>query len=760
MDQKPSVTFLADIRVSGVVQGVGFRPFVARAARARGLSGCVRNEGGQVRIRAEGPRDALEAFVREIGQSPPPGSRINALEVRYAETGVPKDAAFAILASRERSEGALLPAPDIAVCEDCLRELRTPGDPRYANPFISCTNCGPRFSILRALPYDRPSTAMDAFPLCPLCAAQYADPGDRRCHAQTVCCNACGPALRFEAQDGTRIIGADAVGAAARALAAGGIVAVKGIGGYHFACMPSDEAAVQALRALKGRECKPFAVMFPDMDAVRANARVNAGEEALLRGPERPIVLLPRREGSCVAPGVCGASRYVGAFLPYTPLQHLLLALTGPLVMTSANRTGLPIIKDDEEMLSFSGLYGGLAGVLTHNREILRRLDDSVAAVVAGKPQMVRRGRGYVPLPIEVSAGDGRPLLACGAQQKSAVCLSSGGLLYPGAEMGDLSSLEAERAYRDAARDFTSILGVRPERLVCDLHPGYVSTRYAESLGLPVLKVQHHFAHIASVLAEHGLTEPVIGVAFDGTGYGTDGTVWGGEFLIASPRGFTRAGHLKSVPLLNSDDSIRHGWASAACLLHDAGRLDDAKDSRLALVKAALDRGINTIPSSSMGRVFDAVSSLLAICHESTYEGQCAIELENAAARCGDNGGAEPFPYDLRGDEAGFLVDLAPCVRLLCSLKEQGISTELLALRFHSTISRLILDGCLRLRKLHGIGTVALSGGVFQNRILLEAAASRLERAGFRVCVNRLVPPGDGGISLGQAYIGRFAGDN
>ncbi len=754
-----AVNSSAALTIRGVVQGVGFRPCVARLARVHSLTGQVHNEGGQVSVTAYGEESALRAFAEAIRTGAPQGSHIVSMDVCFAplSPNEPAPETFSIVQSEE-AVGLTMPTPDIAVCDACLRELFTQGDPRYRNPFISCTHCGPRYTILRSLPYDRQSTAMDAFPLCDLCAAQYKDPTDRRYHAQTVCCNRCGPMLRWRERGGSaEATGEAALQSAIRALQAGSIVAVKGIGGYHLACDATRGDAVTTLRVLKGRESKPFAVMFRSLEALDAHCMADEAERALLRGPERPIVLLKRRAASAIAPNVYGTSPNLGAFLPYTPLQALLLAETGPLVMTSANPSGLPILIDDIEALRFAAEKGQCAGVLYHDRPILRRVDDSVAMVVNGQTMLLRRARGYVPLPVSLEAANSPALLALGAQLKSTVCLSAEGQMYPSAEIGDLDNLETMAVYRDTLREMQALLSIRPEAAVCDLHPEYESTRFAEQSGLPVIKVQHHFAHIASVLAEAGRRDPVIGVAFDGTGYGPDGTVWGGEFLVATATGYTRAGHIKTIPYLGGDASVRQGWKSAACLLHDAGVPHMGSDPRTVAVYAALNAGVNAIRSSSMGRVFDGVSSLLSICHDSGFEGQCAIELENTAAQAGDVARAEPFPFDIRKSETdgALVIDLARCVRALVALRDVGEPPGALALRFHATISFIVLDVCQALRKQHGLNTVALSGGVFQNRILLSYSLALLEAAGFETLTNHIVPPNDGGISLGQAYAAR-----
>ncbi|MEA4889766.1 MAG: carbamoyltransferase HypF [Clostridiaceae bacterium] len=770
MAQVPPVNQQLQLKISGVVQGVGFRPFVARLARRYHLNGLVRNDNGQVFIEAAGLETDLASFRESLVKEAPAGASISRIErlPRPDRIGrMPGNrSGFTIAESAAAGQGPVLPPPDVAVCDDCLYELDQPGNPRYRNPFISCTSCGPRFSIMADLPYDRENTTMADFPMCSLCAAQYGEIADRRFHAQTVCCNDCGPVLSYFDRGPNRAAGQAAVDAVIAVLQDGRIAAIKGIGGYHLACSPFLDETVLRLRAMKGRENKPFAVMFPSLETIKQYSQVSQAEAVLLQSPERPIVLV-ERAGGAFSGAVCGSSRFIGAFLPYTPIQHLILRQTGPLIMTSANQSDLPMIHEEDSMLAFFRQQKDLSGVLTHNRRILRRLDDSVIAVAAGGPQFIRRARGYVPLPLTMPAGapPGPAILACGAQQKSTFCLAGGDLLYPSGEIGDLGSRETAAVYRDTIQDMEHILGVTPEKIVCDLHPRYESTRYAMAAGLPVLKVQHHFAHIASVMAETGLTEPVIGVAFDGTGYGGDGTVWGGEFLIASPDGFKRVGHLKPYRLLGADDAVRQGWKTAACLLHDAGILShsDMDPAPEQLIYAALDAQVNTIVSSSMGRIFDAVSSMLNICRTAGYEGQCAVELEHAAAQYAAAAAmpmdqADPLAFGLHMESGMILADLIPCLRQISADREAGQDPGLLALRFHKTVCRMILDVCRMIRTTSHLNHVALSGGVFQNRILLDHVVPALENAGFTVYTNRRVSPGDGGIALGQAYIGRFAG--
>lgn len=733
-------TVKAYIRAYGVVQGVGFRPFVAKLAQECGIRGSVQNRQGHVLIEAVGTAESIAAMTHAISLRPPAAAAV----IRVTREDAPGDFAmpdaFVIVPSEQDGEGPLMPSPDLAICGDCLKELFTPGDPRYLNPFISCTHCGPRFSIMWQMPYDRESITMDTFAMCPLCQGQYRNITDRRFHAQTVCCNACGPALAYQSRKGSQ--GLDG---AVLDIKANQIVAVKGIGGYHLACSPFDAAAVARLRLLKGREDKAFAVMFETLEQVRAVCHVSAGEEALLTSAARPIVLLKRKPCG-IASNVYGKSPYLGVFLPYTPLQYLLLKQTGPLIMTSANVSSLPIIKDDAEMAAFFEKHSEVMGVLSHDREILRRLDDSVVMEVLGQPLLLRRARGYAPLPL-VLAGAQKPFMALGAQEKNALCLLKDGFAYLSQETGDLDTEQVQAFYQDTADDLQRLLRLRPEKVVCDKHPGYFTSAWAQTLELPVLAVQHHHAHIASVMAEHGLSDKVIGVAFDGTGYGDDGTIWGGEFLLASKDGYSREGHLKTVPFLGGDQSVRQASTSAFCLMADAGIKTD--DPAGKLVQAAVNAGVNVIGSSSMGRVFDAVSAMTNICQTSRYGGQAAVELENAAARA--QGESGPFPYDINEQDGCLIADLAPTVREIYDLKTQ--SAEAVAYGFHVTIAHLIRDMCLRLSKKHGVDKVALGGGVFQNRLLLELTVPMLQSAGLTVFRNLAVPPGDGGLALGQAQI-------
>ncbi len=732
------------IRLYGIVQGVGFRPFVVKLAFLLGVTGTVRNSGGLVDITACGTAQQLDEFLERLLTEKP----ANALIVHHetediAYTGYDS---FTILPSGE-AEGPVFVSPDLCVCEACLKELADEQDERFAHPFISCMACGPRYSIIEDAPYDRHTTTMRDFELCEDCAEQYGKREDRRYHAQTISCHRCGPYLIYRGADGETTHEA-AFADAVRALRAGGVVAVKGIGGYHLCCNPFNQNAVLRLRELKRRELKPFAVMFPDMDAIREYAHVLPQEEALLSSPARPIVLLKQKVNN-LAPEVCGDSRLLGALLPYTPLQVMLMRSVGPLVTTSANVSEEPIVKDDTSML----VWPGLDGVLYSARRIAARADDSVAKVSDGRTQMIRRSRGYAPLPVILRGKPQGAVFAAGGQLKSTFCLASDRFAYVGPHIGDLDNDGCMTAYRESLERLQKLLRISPELAVCDMHPGYASTVMAEETGLPLLRVQHHHAHIASVMAEHGLEEPVIGVAFDGTGWGCDTAVWGGEFLVCRGNRFERAGHIKSVRFLGGDEGMKDAVKSAMCYLHDAGLDAHICDDRWPLIRAALDSGVNTHGNSGLGRLFDAASAVLGICAYNRYEGECAIKLENLASEALERGTAPvPMAFEV-SDQNGILVaDAAPVISVLA--QSGGQSREALALGFHRAVADMAVDICVRLREQTGISTAALSGGVFQNAVLLKDMMDKLAAKDFAVYINGEVPPNDGGISLGQAQIG------
>jgi hydrogenase maturation protein HypF len=746
------------VRVEGIVQGVGFRPFVYSLATSLGLGGLVGNDVDGVFAEVEGPPAAVETFLHSLAREAPPLARIE----RITTTAMRPDgtASFSIAPSEPGRERRTLVSADTATCADCLAEMNDPGDRRFGYPFINCTNCGPRFTIVRDVPYDRPLTTMAGFVMCDRCAAEYHDPADRRFHAQPTCCPACGPALTLLDPAGTELSG-QPLTAAADLLRQGRVLAVKGLGGYHLAVDASSETAAAALRQRKVREDKPFAVMVADLAAARRLCAVDEAAAALLTSGRRPIVLLPRRPGSRIAAAVAPGNRQLGVMLPYTPLHHLLLALVArPVVLTSGNSSDEPIVYRDGEA---AGRLGGIADVfLTHDRAIQVRTDDSVVRPFRGRETVIRRSRGYVPEPLGVRIRFPRPVLACGAELKNTFCLAKENHAFVSHHIGDLENAETLHSFTEGIEHFRRLFDIIPEVVAHDLHPEYLSTKYAMDLadgaGVELVGVQHHHAHIASCLADNGADGPVIGVAFDGTGYGADGTIWGGEFLIADLAGFERAGHLAPVPMPGGAAAIKQPWRMAATYLDAAfagsppAGLDVAARNRQPWphVLTIARRGLNSPVTSSAGRLFDAVAAILGVRDTINYEGQAAVELEQLADP-GEKGG---YRAEITGE--GLIVG-ADLVRAVVEDLAGGTDRSVVAARFHNGVASLITDCCLRLRERHGLGTVALSGGVFQNLLLLHAAVGQLEACGFRVLTHSRVPCNDGGISLGQAVVAAAA---
>jgi hydrogenase maturation protein HypF len=749
------------VRVEGIVQGVGFRPFVYSLATSLGLGGLVGNDSGGVFAEVEGPPTAVAAFLESLARDAPPLARIE----RITTSAMRPDgtASFTIASSEAGPRRRTLVSADTATCADCLAELADPGDRRFGYPFINCTNCGPRFTIVRDVPYDRPLTTMAGFAMCERCAAEYQDPADRRFHAQPVCCPDCGPELSLLDPAGAPLPGSP-LEAAAELLRRGRVLAVKGLGGYHLAADASSEPAASALRARKHREDKPFAVMVADLAAAARLCELDEAAAGLLSSSRRPIVLLPRRAGAGgVAAAVAPGNRQLGLMLPYTPLHHLLVAGFGrPMVLTSGNVSDEPIVYRDGEVAE---RLGGIADAyLAHDRPIQIRADDSVVRAFRGRPMVLRRSRGYAPEPLGLASAAARPVLACGAELKSTFCLTRGNHAFVSQHIGDLENAETLRSFTEGIEHFRRLFDIAPEVVAHDLHPEYLSTKYAldlaERAGLDLVGVQHHHAHIASCLADNRAGGPVIGVAFDGTGYGTDATLWGGEFLVADLAGFERGGHLAPVPLPGGAAAIRQPWRMAAVYLDAAfpggppDHLAVAGRNRLLwpAVLAMARRGVNAPLTSSAGRLFDAVAAILGVRDEINYEGQAAVELEQLADP------AERGRYRAAITGAGpFLVAGADLVRAAAEDLAAGVAPPVIAGRFHNGVAGLIRDGCLLLRERHGLRTVALSGGVFQNLLLLETVVARLEAAGFEVLVHSRVPCNDGGISLGQAVVAAAA---
>jgi hydrogenase maturation protein HypF len=733
-----------DVRVEGVVQGVGFRPFVYGLATRLGVAGRVGNDLHGVFVEVEGTRAQVEAFLAGLaGEAPPLASVERITTTAAAPTGVD---GFSIVASDAAGERRTLVSADSATCDDCLRELFDPTDRRYGYPFVNCTNCGPRFTIVRDVPYDRSLTTMAGFAMCPPCAAEYDDPADRRFHAQPTCCPDCGPRLRLEGGDG------EPVAATAELLRAGKVVAVKGIGGYHLAVLAGHEGAAATLRARKHREDKPFAVMVSDVDAAGRLCVLDAVAVGLLTSRRRPIVLLDRRTDAPVAPSVAPGNRQLGVMLPYSPLHHLLLRAVGePIVLTSGNISDEPIAYQDDD--ARRRLDGIADAVLTHDRPIHLRTDDSVVRPCRGKETVLRRSRGYVPEPVLIRWPVAAPVLACGAELKNTFCLAKGRHAFLSHHIGDLENYETLKSYVDGIAHFQRLFDIDPTVVAHDLHPEYLSTKHALAMtGVELVGVQHHHAHIASCLADNGEPGPVIGVAFDGLGYGLDGTIWGGEFLLADLSGFERLAHLAPVPMPGGTAAIRQPWRMAAAYLAAAYGEDLPADldvvrrneSRWQPVLAMARGGVNSPYTSSAGRLFDAVSALLGVRDTINYEGQAAVELEQLADP------AERGTYPARVGDTVAGVDL---VAAAAEDLRAGVPRPVVAARFHNGVVDAVVRVCVGLRERTGVATVALSGGVFQNLLLLSGCVDHLRDNGFRVLTHSRVPAGDGGVSLGQAVV-------
>jgi hydrogenase maturation protein HypF len=762
------------IRVQGVVQGVGFRPFVYSLATSLGLAGLVGNDTDGVFAQVEGPETAVAEFLARLEREAPPLSRVD----HVTATSVPLTGAagFEVAPSDPGGPRRVLVSPDAGTCADCLRELADPADRRFGYAFINCTNCGPRFTIVRDVPYDRALTTMASFEMCEQCAAEYRDPADRRFHAQPTCCPACGPRLVLAGPDGG-VRGGDPVATTADLLKSGQVLAIKGLGGYHLACDAGSEAAAAALRSRKHREDKPFALMVADVAMASRLCVVDDAAAAALTSRRRPIVLLPRREAADVAAAVAPGNRHLGIMLPYTALHHLLLAAVGrPLVLTSGNVSDEPIAYVDVD--ATTRLAGIADAFLTHDRAIHMRADDSVVRIFGNRERLVRRSRGYAPEPMSVSVPFTRPVLACGAELKSTFCLAKDGRAFISQHIGDLQNAETLRSFTEGVAHFGRLFEVTPQVIAHDLHPDYLSTKYAVALaesGLPgaasgagpgegevdLCPVQHHHAHIASCLADNGEPGPVIGVAFDGTGYGADGTIWGGEFLTADLVSFERAGHLSPVPMPGGAAAITQPWRMAAAYLDAAYPGDDRirtlgvarrNEQRWDAVTVMARRGVNSPVTSSAGRLFDAAAAILDVKDAISYEGQAAIELEQladpheqAGYRAGVHAGGRP------GEP--IVADGTDLIRAICADLAAGVPRETVAARFHQGVAALIEDCCVQIRDQTGLSAVALSGGVFQNMLLLAHVENRLAARGFRVLLHARVPCNDGGISLGQAVV-------
>ncbi len=744
-----------EINITGIVQGIGFRPFIYNLARRHSVFGWVLNNEKGVVIDAESENGKLEEFIRDVPILAPPLARIESFQVKHLEPfGY---TTFEIRKSEEAEEKFVLISPDVATCDQCRSELFSPENFRYKYPFINCTLCGPRFTIIKDIPYDRHKTTMSPFTMCPICRREYEEPSDRRFHAQPNACPACGPSLRLLDRLGEEVAG-DAIEETLNLLSQGKVLAVKGLGGFHLACDARNNLAVSSLRSRKFREDKPFAVMCRDFEEVKDHCEVSEEEKELLLSVERPIVILNRKKDSSVAHSAAPHQNTLGVMLPYSPLHHLLL--NGPLkalVMTSGNVSDEPISYKNDE--AFHRLTNIADYFLFHDREIQMRCDDSVTRVFERKPFVLRRSRGYVPFPVKLSFPI-EMILACGGELKNTFCLTRGRYAFLSHHIGDLENLETLNSFEEGIKHFKNLFSVEPKAIAYDLHPDYLSTQYALSLqDISKVGVQHHHAHIVSAMAENGIEGDVIGVALDGTGFGTDGTIWGGEFLIANLNDFKRGAHLKKVPMPGGTMAIREPWRMAMVYLHETygnetkrlgiNFMRKLNLEKWEILKQMIEKKINTPMTSSMGRFFDAISSLLGVRDEVHYEGQAAIELEMIADR---EAGAE-YSFHIHSDTIPLVIDPVETIRGIVHDLEEGTSPAKISGRFHRTIASLIVKTCETIRSSEKLNRVVLSGGVFQNMLLLSLAMKGLRNLGFDVYTHHLVPSNDGGISLGQAVI-------
>ncbi len=745
------------IEVSGIVQGVGFRPYVFRLAGEQNLAGSVCNTAAGVSIEVQGPPDAVDDFLARLPAEAPPLARITDITVR--EIPCNGDREFQVVTTHRGEPVRTLISPDVAVCADCLREMFDTADRRYRYPFINCTNCGPRFTIVRNIPYDRAFTSMAVFQMCPACQAEYDDPRNRRFHAQPNACWTCGPHVELWDVDGQRVEAADPIAEGIAHLQRGAVVAVKGLGGFHLACDATNLDAVRALRERKRRVEKPFAVMVPDIAAAEHFCRVDNASRQLLLSAQRPIVLLPRQANTAIADDAAPFNRYLGVFLPYTPLHHLLFAEGAftALVMTSANLSEEPICIANHEALHRLRKLADC--FLVHNRDILLRCDDSVARIAGGRARQLRRSRGFVPVPVFLH-DDLPSVLAVGGELKNTICLTKGHHAFLSQHIGDLENAESYGFFQEAIEHLQRILEITPVAIAYDLHPNYFSTRWALSQSdLPQIGVQHHYAHIASCMAENHLEGRVIGIALDGTGYGTDGRIWGGEVLLAGYAGFERAAHLAYVPLPGGEAAIREPWRMAVGYLvrhfgsdfvRDLPLVADVPEKNLNVLFRMMEQGINSPLTSSCGRLFDAVAALVGIRRQVNYEAQAAIELEMAIGNSCDE---SAYPFDLVPEGQGWIMDTRSLFETLLRDIAGGVTAGDVSRRFHNGLVEVLAEVVSRLREQSGLERACLSGGTFQNVYLFERLCAHLRKSGFQVFVHSEVPAGDGGLSLGQALV-------
>ena len=744
------------LAVSGIVQGVGFRPFVYQLAHQYGLKGEVANTSAGVTIYIEGNEKIIQAFVRDLEEKSPPLAHITEISTSCEPASGYDE--FTIQASRRHSSRWTLISPDTAICDDCLRELFDPKDRRYKYPFINCTNCGPRYTIIDDIPYDRPNTSMKHFTMCVQCQKEYDDPQNRRFHAQPNACAVCGPSVALYDKSGTRFLERDPIQRAAVLLKEGYIVAIKGLGGFHLAVDAENSDAVMRLRQRKHREEKPLAVMSFDLERIHRYAHIKPDEEVLLTSPQRPIVLVRKRSQNPLSPEISPRNNNVGVMLPYTPLHYLLLGYDFiALVMTSGNICEEPIAIDNDDAFERLGAIADY--FLVHNRDIYLRSDDSLVSRVAGATRSIRRSRGYIPAPVFLKQ-EVPQILACGAELKNTLCFTKGTYAFLSQHIGDLENLETYRFFELTTRHMKRILDIDPQIVACDLHPDYLSTRYAqEQEGMEKIAVQHHHAHIVSCMAENRLDGPVLGLSFDGTGYGTDGRIWGGEVLIAETHRFTRAAHLAYLPMPGGEAAIKEPWRMGVSYLYEAfgeGFLDLKLDlfqaiekEKIKIIVQMISREVNSPQTSSLGRLFDGIAAIVGIRNTVAYEGQAALELEMAR---GDETGRF-YDYEWQKGEDSYHIAVEPIIRGVVKDMEEGVQVSDISSKFHMTLIRLFSDLCTLLRQETGLDRVVLSGGVFQNATLLTGLKKALEEKRFHVFTHSLVPCNDGGISLGQAVV-------
>jgi len=753
------------IKVKGIVQGVGFRPFIYNLAKSCSLLGYVLNDTRGVDIEVEGEKEKIQLFLEDIHTKSPPLAVID--KISWQELSPIGYNRFEIKSSKKEEDSFLPISPDISICDDCLTELFDPKDRRYRYPFINCTNCGPRFTIIKDIPYDRGRTTMSSFKMCRDCQLEYENPSNRRFHAQPNACWKCGPQMRILDKNGVLIKCNDPIYFAAELIKKGKIVAVKGIGGYHLACDATKAKIVRRLRERKNRIDKPFALMMFNLQQIKKFCKVGPEEEHLLISPRRPIVLLERK-GSSLPIEIAPKNKYLGVMLPYTPLHYLLLSEVGaPLIMTSGNISEEPIAYRDEDALNKLSKIADT--FLVHNRKIQIRVDDSVVRVVDKKPMIIRRSRGYAPQPVGLNFKAKKCVLAMGAHLKNTFCFLKRNYGIVSHHIGDLENLSALYALEEGVEHYKKIFYCKPEVVACDLHPNYLSTNFAREYAkknyLSLVSVQHHHAHTVSLMAERGLNlnKKVIGVAFDGSGLGSDGNIWGGEFLIANSVGFKRVAHLRYVHLPGGEVAIKEPWRLALSYIYEVYG-DDCTSiacqilknfvgfKKINLVKNLIKRGINSPLTSSAGRLFDAVAAILGIEERINYEGQAAIELEMLATKRKES----VYPFEINEEEDEFIIDTRPLIEAILEENGRKVEPQVIATRFHWSLSSIILNVCKLLRKRWGLNQVALSGGVFQNALLVKQAVYLLTSSGFEVFLHKFLPPNDGGISLGQAVVAYY----